>query len=188
MDDLGVVGRLVAGDAAAWDRFLREFGPVLVRAAASVLGRAAGERGRRDAEEVAQKVVALLVDHDARLLRSFQGRSTLSTWLVGIVRRQAFLHLRAQRIAEAKAPDPAPPPPTPPELAEIAESEAELRAALDALAPRERLLLTLHYFDAAPHARIARLLGVSLNSVSPLLDRARERLREVLAVGRKKRT
>jgi RNA polymerase sigma-70 factor (ECF subfamily) len=181
MDERSFVAELAAGRAGAWERFLRDYGPVLVRAAAAVLARAAGERGRRDAEEVAQRTVALLLEDGARLLRSFEGRSTLSTWLIGVVRRQALLHLRSQRSADTRAPASTPPAASPVELAVNSESEAELRGALDALPPRERLLLTLHYFDGVPHAEIARLVGVSVNSVSPLLDRARERLKESLS-------
>ena len=39
MDERALVERLIARDPAAWDRFIREYGPVLVRAAAVVSSR-----------------------------------------------------------------------------------------------------------------------------------------------------
>lgn len=168
MEDSAFVERLIARDPGAWSRFAREYGPLLVRAAASVVGEA-------DAEDVGQTVCRLLVDNDARLLRSFQGRSTLSTWLVSIARHQALMVARRPRPPVRGAPEPASDP-----LEQVvrAEGAARLREALDALAPRERLLLSLHYRDGLSHAEIASVIGVSPNSVSPLLARALDRLKK----------
>ncbi len=175
MQDLAVVQRLLADDPAAWERFTREFSPLLIRAAAATLGRAAASAA---AEDVAQKVFAELLEDDRLLLRSFRGLSSLSTWLIGIARRQALLHLRRER------PRDPPPPPLaaagPLEELLRAESDERLAAALEAPPPRERLILRLHYRDGLPHAEIAGFLGVSPNSVSPLLERARDRLKAAL--------
>jgi RNA polymerase sigma-70 factor (ECF subfamily) len=188
MDERALVERLIARDPPAWERFLKEFGPAVVRAAAAVLSRRTSGAARGEAEDVAQKVFALLLESDARLLRSFQGRSSLSTWLIGIARRQALMLLRGER---PQAPLPraaASPSPGPLEDVARAESEGQLEAAFSGLSPRERLILALHYRDRVPYAEIAALLGVSPNSVSPLLDRARERLKAgLLALKRKGR-
>jgi RNA polymerase sigma-70 factor (ECF subfamily) len=170
MDERTLVDRLIARDPAAWDRFVREYGPTLVRAAAVV---SAG-----DAEDVAQKVCALLLDADARLLRSFRGQSTLSTWLIGIVRHQALMNLRREKTRAALPPRAPPADRGPLEELLSAESDEQLAAALGAIPPRDRLLLLLHYRDGLPHARIAAVLGIAVNSVGPLLDRARERLKK----------
>ena len=65
-------------------------------------------------------------------------------------------------------------------------AESEIREALEAareeLSPRDRLILVLAYEDGRPHAEIAAVLGVSVNSVGPLLARARARLGEKLRV------
>lgn len=164
--DLATVERLLASDPAAWERFTRQYQPLLVRAASSI--------ARDAAEDVAQKVFAALLDNDRRLLRSYRGLSTLSTWLIGIARRMAIDLLRKERPRELP-----PPAATAGPLEQIlhAESEAQVVAALDALPPRERLILMLHYRDGLPYADIAAFLGVSPNSVSPLLERARNRLK-----------
>lgn len=170
MDERAFVDFLLARDAAAWDRFSREIRPVLVRAAASLLP--------RDAEDVVQRVCALLLESDARLLRSFRGQSTLSTWLIGIVRNQALMHARREK-ARPEPPGAAAIP-GPLEALVAAESAGQLAAALEAIPPRDRLLLVLHYRDGLPHAKVAAVVGIAVNSVSPLLDRARDRLQAAL--------
>jgi RNA polymerase sigma-70 factor, ECF subfamily len=170
MDERALVDRLVARDPAAWDRFVREYGPILVRAAAAVAA--------RDAEDLAQKVCALLLESDGRLLRTFRGQSTLSTWLIGIVRNQALMHLRKERTRSALPPRTPAPSPGPLEELVSAENDGQLAAALEALPPRDRLLLSLHYRDGLPYVQIAAILGIAANSVGPLLDRARGRLKK----------
>jgi RNA polymerase sigma factor (sigma-70 family) len=164
------VDRLIARDGAAWERFAREIRPVLVRAAAAV--------GSRDPEDDAQKICALLLDDSARLLRSFRAQSTFLTWLIGITRNQVLMRLRRDRVN----PTPTAPAPARGPLEELvsAESDAQVAAALEALPPRDRLLLVLHYRDGLPHAQVASVVGIAINSVSPLLDRARDRLKAAL--------
>ncbi len=170
MGERDFVDRLIARDGAAWERFARELRPSLVRAAAAT--------GSRDPEDDAQKVCALLLDDSARLLRSFRGQSTFLTWLLGITRNQVLMRLRRDRTN----PTPPAPPPARGPLEELvsAESETQLAAALESLPARDRLLLVLHYRDGLPHARVAAVVGIAINSVSPLLDRARERLKAAL--------
>jgi RNA polymerase sigma-70 factor, ECF subfamily len=165
--DLETVERLLASDPAAWERFTREVQPQLLRAAASI--------AREAAEDVVQRVFAALLENDRKLLRSFQGRSSLSTWLIGITRHQALSTVRREKARDLPTPPAAAPGPLE-ELLRV-ESEEQVAAALDSLPPRERLLLMLHYRDGLPYAEIAGFLGVSPNSVSPLLERARNRFK-----------
>lgn len=161
---------LVRGNRPAWERFLKEFGPVIVRAA-----RAVGER--LDADDISQKVLTSLTENNYRLLRSFEGRSTLSTWLIGITRRQALMQLREdrRRTARAKAAGR-----SLLDDLEQTDARASLEAAMAGLAPRERLLIALYYYEELSYEEIGSVLGVSANSVSPMLQRMRERLRDAL--------
>src|SRR5215831_7895914 len=127
MDEQALVDRLIARDPAAWDRFVREYGPTLIRAAAAA--------GAREAEDVAQKVCELLLEADGRLLRTFRGRSTLSTWLIGIARHQALMQLRKERTRAALPPRPPPAAVEPLEELLSAETDEQVAAALEALPP-----------------------------------------------------
>lgn len=178
MDERAFVSALIARDPAAWRRFADDLGPILYRAACAILRRESPGWARQEAQELVQGVVALLLEKNAALLRSFEGRSTLSTWLIGITRQRALSHLRLER------PRPLPPArevETEPGAAiDAAEASERLALAMEGLSPRDRLLLTL-FSEDTPQAEIATILGIAVNSVSPLLQRARERVATILA-------
>ncbi|MBI4614272.1 MAG: sigma-70 family RNA polymerase sigma factor [Planctomycetes bacterium] len=167
---------LLAGDARAWEDLVARTRPLLVRAVRAVLRR--GEA----TEEVVQSVFAALVEDGYRLLRSFRGESRFETWLVAVARRRALLFERgeARRERRERAPRPSPEFETPLDAAAGDEERARVAAARERLAPRDRLLLALVYDDGRSAAEVARVLGVAKNSVSPLVGRARERLRKEL--------
>ncbi|NLG24631.1 MAG: sigma-70 family RNA polymerase sigma factor, partial [Clostridiales bacterium] len=60
------------------------------------------------------------------------------------------------------------------------EDQEAVKRAVRRLSERDRLALTMKYFDELPDAVIARTLGVGVSSVRPLLMRARRRMREAI--------
>lgn len=64
--------------------------------------------------------------------------------------------------------------------AEQIEHRAALRMALQRLKPNEREMLWLAYVEGSSHKEISEVSGVKLNSVRPLLLRARRKLATVL--------
>ena len=178
MDDTELARRCVEGDSSAWGQLVHLHLDVVYRSARRVLG------GDADVEDVVQSVFVKLVDHGCRRLRSFQGRSRLSTWLVAVTRREALDHLGKSRRAEvAKVSldrlvhelqdDPASP-------MEVEQESARVRSALDRLPVRDGLLVRLVYVDGASYEEAAKLLAVPVNSISPWLVRSKERLRGFL--------
>jgi len=61
-----------------------------------------------------------------------------------------------------------------------AERMRRLEATLDQLSLRDRLVLRLYYLDGVPLKNVAVLLGVSRNTIWPLVTRARQRLQKKL--------
>src|SRR3989442_1479795 len=94
--DLELAGRCAAGDAAAWERFMVEYRPVLYRAA-DALDRSGGAR------ELADSLYAELYgvrdgDGERRsLFQYFHGRSSLATWLRAVLAQRYVDRLRVQR-------------------------------------------------------------------------------------------
>lgn len=60
------------------------------------------------------------------------------------------------------------------------EDQESVKRAILRLSERDRLALTMKYFDDYTDAEIARVLGVGKNSVRPMLMRARRRMREAI--------
>jgi RNA polymerase sigma factor for flagellar operon FliA len=82
-------------------------------------------------------------------------------------------HNPADRIADLHEPEPGM------ELL-AAENRRELVAALNRLPERERMIVTLHYFERVPLQDIARSFGVTESRVSQLHTRALRMLRAAL--------
>lgn len=127
-----------------------------------------------------------------RKLGRFQGESSFYTWLYRLSVNLALSHQRRRkgpaRLSELRVDrelelDPADRPersdPTLP--LELAERDATIQAALDALAPDHRAVVVLKEFDGLRYEEIAETLGVPVGTVRSRLHRARNELRERLA-------
>jgi RNA polymerase sigma-70 factor (ECF subfamily) len=162
----------LCGKRGAWDRFVRAFQPVV---------RAAVERGfRRDpgenVDDVCQEVFLALLQDECRMLRGFQWRSSLKTWLSVVAASRAVDHLRRRKssvpFAEGRFESVSVPSESSPE---------RVKQSLQSLGSRDRLLLELAHRRRRSYRQIADLLGVEENSVGPALSRAEQRFKENLA-------
>ena len=92
------------------------------------------------------------------------------------------IHLMRKRAPEAQLPEllPAAATPAPGEGAERGEFLDKLDAAFRKLEPAERRLLQLVYFEEKSYKDISEALGMPLNSVSPTIIRAKEKLKKYL--------
>lgn len=114
---------------------------------------------------------------------SFEGRSSVLTWLIGIARRQAHNTLRRHRLPvvdesellELPANDPEPEEFT---LASIERDE--LVAAFRQLAPVHREILTLTFVQELSYQETAQALSVPLGTVKSRLSNAKKALRVLL--------
>ncbi len=160
----------LAGDREAWDRFVRRHGPFVQAEARRQLLRYLGRAGAADVEDAAQEVFALLLRDDARALRQFRGQASITTWLGRVVRSVC-----RQIAGRARAPAPAAEPVFEPPPEESVPARAVEEAIL-ALPPRDQKLLRLFFYEGRKYREIAAELGLSVNSVGPLLARALETL------------
>jgi RNA polymerase sigma factor (sigma-70 family) len=137
---------------------------------------------REEAEEVLQETYLKVLDGAA----VFEGRSSLKTWLFGVIRRTAAGR-RRRHWAGALAlgrwlggqPDP-PPPPDPESSARASETRRALTRALEALPARQRELLHLVFYQDLTVEEASRVLGISVGAARTHYHRGKERLREGL--------
>jgi RNA polymerase sigma-70 factor (ECF subfamily) len=179
-EDLELVRRCAAGDDAAWDEFVRRTKPAIQR------GATVGLRKFRavDAEmleNVLQQVYVELLKDGRRVLRTFRGTSDLEGW-VAIISMRTAIHLARRRGPESALPELLPPAatPAPGERADRTEFLDKLDAAFRKLSEEERRLLRLAFFEEKSYKEIADSLGMPLNSVSPTLIRAKEKLKKLI--------
>jgi RNA polymerase sigma factor (sigma-70 family) len=115
-----------------------------------------------------------------KVLRSFEGRSRLATFLVVVARRTALrtlADLRPQVSGRAVATEPLDPAPDPAERAEREEARALVRESIGTLGERDALAIRLFYEQNLSHREIGAALGVPVTHVGQILSRAREKLR-----------
>jgi RNA polymerase sigma factor (sigma-70 family) len=132
---------------------------------------------RQEAEDVLQTAYLKILDGRAR----FEGRSSYKTWLFAIVRRTAADRRRRRLVATLgllrlidRTPTVAPTPDA------DAGERARVRAAMAALAPRQREVLDLVFFHELTIEESATVMGVSLGSARVHYDRGKKRLKEAL--------
>jgi RNA polymerase sigma-70 factor, ECF subfamily len=130
----------------------------------------------------AEDVTALAFERAYRRRRSFdRARGDERAWLFGIARNAALDELRLRKRHATLSVDPEDPTAAhafADDAADVALRRTAVRAALDALAPRERELVALKFHAGLTNAEIARVLGVSESNAGTLLHRTIAKLRK----------
>jgi RNA polymerase sigma-70 factor (ECF subfamily) len=138
-----------------------------------------------DTEDLAAEVLLQIVDKDYNVLRQFRGQSSLATYLTVIARRICVHELARKMAAREVQPrtdgqqrelveEPEEPPKT--ELG--LESLEEVQKLLNKLPARDREIVRLYYLEGRTYEEISTELNVTVNSIGPILSRARKRLRK----------
>ena len=186
LDDLALAVACASGLDPAWDHFVREYRPALYRAA-DAIDPTGGARELADALYADLYGLASREGQRRSLFRQFHARSRLTTWLravlaqryVDVVRgRRRFDPLPEEETAGALE---ARPPATVEESRFAGLIEHVLVAALAALAPRDRLRVSMYYTQNLTLAEIGRLFGDHEATVSRQLSRTRRALRASMA-------
>ena len=176
--DLALACACARGDDAAWEEFIREYRPVLYRAA-DALDPSGGARDIAD---------ALYADlYERQLFAYFHARSTLATWLRAVLSQRYVDRIRAARrlqplddddVLERPAPA-APASTSQPDRARLFPLVLQaLHAAVSRLPTRDRLRLTCYYSQELTLAQTGRLLREHEATVSRQLARSRRAIRE----------
>jgi RNA polymerase sigma-70 factor, ECF subfamily len=174
-DERSVLVRAAAGDEAAVRVLYRAHVAKLHRHAARILG-----AHDPDVEDVVQQAFLAALDGAAK----FDGRSSVQTWLFGIVTRRALDAARARyrrqrfsRLAEAVGFGPS--ASASPDRGYQAATEAD--RALAQLAPMQRVVFVMHDVEGYTHEEIGTALGIQAGTSKAQLFRARAKLRTELA-------
>ncbi len=133
-----------------------------------------------DVEDVVAETLLQIVADDYAVLRQFRGQSSLATYLTVIARRICVQEL-ARRAAAREVPVNAKTPE--PEAREAGgvrglERLEEVQKLLGKLPAKEREVVRLSYLEGRSYEEISTALNIPVNSIGPILSRARQRLRK----------
>jgi RNA polymerase sigma factor (sigma-70 family) len=145
-------------------------------------------RDTEDTRELCQETFLRVHRH----LHQYRGDSRLATWVGRVAYHLALRHLERKRIALVDAHDGsdddhesllAQAPDALDLEAHVASAQLhrQLHAAIEALPPLPRTLLTLYHLEELPIADIAQLTGLASGTIKSHLFRARLKLRVTLA-------
>ena len=169
--DAALVGRIAAGDGTALETLYGRHAQRLHGYLFRLLG------DWMTAEEVLQDTLLAVW----RSAGSYQGRSSVSTWLFGISRRCAYYRLRGtQPPVPAEFPDRRDPCRTPDEVAIDAVGGTDVADAVGRLPLHHREVVILAFVSGLPHAEIAEVLGIPVGTVKSRLHHARSALCRIL--------
>jgi len=179
--DLALASACASGEDAAWERFVREYRPVLYRAADAL-----DSTGR--ARELADALYADFYGLNERggerqsLFRYYHGRSSLATWLRAVLAQRYVDRVRTDRRVDplpddAEIVSPATPP-EPDRTDDAARFERALGETLSALDARDRLRVACYYAQELTLAQTGRVLRESEATASRQLARTRRSIRE----------
>jgi RNA polymerase sigma factor (sigma-70 family) len=177
------------GDERAWERFVREYRPILYRAA-DALDRTQGAREIADSLYAELYGIKTATGERQSLLRYYQGRSSLATWLRAVLAQRYVDRMRVERKTEA-LPDAdedagarsAEPDPERPRYLTLVRQA--LGRAVSALTARDRLRLGCYYVQELTLAETGRVMNESEATSSRYLARSRKAIR--LAIERQLR-
>lgn len=184
MEEKELIDKLKANDREAFNCFVNEYRPAVVRTCFGFL------RNDDEALDVAQEVFVEVYGS----IDKFRGESKLSTWLFRIAVNRSLDQLRHRnrqkrmsqvsqllRIGQNNAAEQIKAETTPFEQLENNDRQRALNLALQKLAESQRVAFTLSNYDDLSYQQIAEVMNTSVSAVESLIFRARSNLKKHLA-------
>jgi RNA polymerase sigma-70 factor, ECF subfamily len=135
------------------------------------------------AMDLAQESIVRIIEG----LPGYDGRSSLSTWMIRVTMNCCLTHLRKQKLRKHQSLDHVGSDEPPrrgelsgPEHVEQGEVREGLVRALSELDPDSRAILVLRDVQGLDYQQVAEVLGVPLGTVKSRIFRAREALRSAI--------
>jgi len=180
--DRNLLDRCLQRKPRAWEDFVDRFLGLVVH----VVNHTAQARSVRlspeEREDLAAEVFLAIIQNDFAILRHFRGQSSLATYLTVIARRIAVREIlrgkSAARLGDGVAKGnsnaiAATPPPE--QRISNREQVERLLAELDGT---ESKVVRLYHLEGKTYREIGDTVGMSENSVGPILSRARNKMRQ----------
>ena len=160
----------------AWQNFVDRFLGLVIHVANHVAESRGINLDQASRDDLVAEVFLVLIADDFSVLRKFRRNCSLATYLTVISRRVIIRRLNTGRHDVAVAS----PPETPvvddqsPKRMENAEQVQKLLSLLD---EREAAIIRMYHMEGKSYEEISKATGLAVNSIGPVLTRAREKMR-----------
>jgi RNA polymerase sigma-70 factor (ECF subfamily) len=181
--DRSLVQRCLNHDRGAWNDFVDRFLGLIYHVVHHTAFLRSTPLPPEDTEDVVAEILLQLVANDYAALRQFRGESSLATYLT-IIARRICVHELARRAAARDVQPKADGRAVEEEREAPAKAEAglenleEVQKLLGKLPSREREVVRLCYLEGRSYEEISTALHIPINTIGPILSRARKRLRK----------
>ena len=181
--DRTLLQRCLNHEAGAWNDFVDRYLGLIYHVVHHTAHLRSVPLSPEDVEDVAAEVLLQLVANNYAILRHFRGQSSLATYLTVIARRSCIHELvkrsggvdghsrvATQRLAGNYEDRP---------RGQVGlENLEEVQKLLKKLPTKERQVVRLFYFEGRNYEEISTALHIPVNSIGPILSRARQKLRK----------
>jgi RNA polymerase sigma-70 factor (ECF subfamily) len=174
--DRALLQRCLKHEAGAWNDFVDRFLGLFYHTIHYTAHLRSVALEPEDVEDLAAEILLQIVANDYAALRQFRGQSSLATYLAVIARRICAHELSRRKATRetAGAADREERPRAEMGLENLEEVERLLRK----LPTREREVVRLFYLEGRTYEEISAELDIPVNTIGPVLSRAKKKLRE----------
>ena len=183
--DRSLLERCVERKPRAWENFVDRFMGLVLHVIDHTARIRSVQLSPEDREDLCAQVFLQIIKDDFAVLRQFRRQSSLATYLTVVARRVVVHTLMRRRSAEDRAGRAAAEqataqaiiPGAQPEMEQRFEDHDEIERLLQSLDAMEADIVRMYHLEGKSYQEIGSVVGISENSVGPLLSRAREKLR-----------
>lgn len=182
--DRALLQRCLNHEPAAWNDFVDRYLGLIYHVVHHTAHLRSVPLQPEDVEDVVAEVLLQIVAHDYAALRQFRGNSSLATYLTVIARRNCIHELNKRTQGQEAQPKPDHRRRQPvnhedvPKVQVGLESLEEVQKLLRKLPTGEREVVRLFYLEGRTYEEISTRLHLPVNSIGPILSRARHKLRK----------
>ncbi|MEM1304365.1 MAG: sigma-70 family RNA polymerase sigma factor [Planctomycetota bacterium] len=180
--DRRLLERCLAGTPNAWEDFVDRYLGLVVHVVSHTARSRSLKLSQPDRDDLIAEVFLVILDNDYAVLRRFQGRSSLATYLTVVARRVVVRKLLgslsglSSSTHEAYVPaDPSTP------IEKRIEDVDEVEQLLTRLDGPEASVVRMYHLEGKSYREISTATGMPENSIGPALSRARTKLRNGVA-------
>jgi RNA polymerase sigma-70 factor (ECF subfamily) len=181
--DRALIQRCLNHEPGAWNDFVDRYLGLIYHVVHHTAYLRSTPLPPEDTEDIAAEILLQIVAGDYAVLRQFRGHSSLATYLTVIARRICVQELARRAALREVQPKPDGHRVAEPEAEETPRSQVglesleEVQKLLARLPSRERKVVRLYYLEGRSYEEISTELNIPVNSIGPILTRARRKLR-----------
>ena len=167
--------RCIDGAPRAWQDFVERFLGLVIHVANHTAASRGVQLDQATRDDLVAEVFLALLASDRSVLRRFRRDSSLATYLTVIARRVIARRLFQQT---KQVGIPVAPAAGVNSSTERIENREEVERLMSRLDPQESHVVRMYHLEGKSYQEISEVVGLSENSIGPLLSRARQKMRE----------